>query len=85
MRNPLVHKAYIGIRFQVRKLTHDKPLVHGGLSRLRQLFEPIYLRLITRSYETTEVSLSTARFLEDYYAEEASSLQELLKREAPWP
>jgi hypothetical protein len=84
LRHPLMHKVYIGLRFHVRKFTHDKPLVHGSLSWLRQLFEPFYLRLNTRSGENTTVSPSTARFLQDYYAEEVGSLQELLDRKMPW-
>jgi hypothetical protein len=84
LRHPLVHKVYIGLRFHVRKLTHDKPLIHGGLSRLRQLCEPFYLKLNSRAEEHTAVAPSTARFLKDYYAAEVSSLQELLDRKVPW-
>jgi hypothetical protein len=84
LRHPLVHKVYIGLRFHVRKFTHDKPLVHGSLSRLRQLCEPLYLKLNARAEEHTVVSSSTARFLKDYYVEEVGSLQELLGRKVPW-
>ena len=84
MRHPLVHKVYIGLRFHVRKFTHDKPLVHGSLSLLRQLCEPFYLKLNTRADEHTTVSPSTVRFLKDYYAEEVGSLQRLLDRKVPW-
>jgi hypothetical protein len=84
LRHPLVHKMYIGLRYHVRKFTHDKPLVHRNLSRLRQLFEPFYLRLNARAEEHTAVSPATAKFLKDYYAEEIGLLQELLARKVPW-
>jgi hypothetical protein len=84
MRHPLVHKVYTEIRFQVRKFTHDKPLIHGRLSRLRELFEPVYLRLNTTSGEGAKVSPATAQFLKDYYRAEACSLQKLLGRAVPW-
>jgi hypothetical protein len=84
LRHPLVHKVYIGLRFHVRKLTHNKPLVHGSLSWLRQRCEPFYLKLNVRADETTTISPSTARFLKDYYAAEVDSLQGLLGRKVPW-
>jgi sulfotransferase family protein len=84
MRHPLVHKMYIGLRFHVRKFTHNKPLIHGSLGRLRQLCEPFYLKLNTRADEHTAVSPATARFLKDYYAEEISALPGLLDRKVPW-
>jgi hypothetical protein len=84
LRHPLVHKVYIGLRFHVRKFTHNKPLIHDSLGRLRQLFEPFYLKLNARADEHTAVSPATTRFLKGYYAEEVSALQGLLDRKVPW-
>lgn len=84
LRSPLVHKAYIGIRFQVRQFTHDKPWLHGCLSSLRQLVEPVYLRLNAGVREGTDMHPATARLLEDYYGNEVGALQELLGRNIPW-
>jgi hypothetical protein len=84
MRHPLVHKVYNGIRFRVRNFTHNKPLIHTRLSRLRELFEPVYLRLNTRAGEATKVSPATAQFLKDYYRAEVGLLPKLLGRAVPW-
>lgn len=84
MRYPLVHKAYIKIRFQIRKLVHDKPMIRGGLRKLRQYFDTFYLRLNTKSGVETVMSRTTDQFLKDYYAKEIVSLQALLGRAVPW-
>lgn len=84
MRNPDFHKKYRSFRFQVRRWTHDKPFIHKTLQAMRRGFEPIYLRLNTRTSEGVTLSDDTQRRLVDYYRNDVAELTELLEKEPPW-
>lgn len=84
MRNPDFHQKYRSFRFQVRRWTHNKPIIHKTLRAMRRGFEPLYLRLNTRSAESVSLSDESQRRLVDYYRHDVEDLEELLGKQPPW-
>ena len=84
MRNPDFHQKYRSLRFQVRRWTHNKPVLHNTLRAMRRGFEPLYLRLNTRSAESVTLSDETQRRLVDYYRHDVDELAKLLGQQPPW-
>ncbi len=84
MRNSKFHQKYKAFRFQVRRWTHNKHIIHNSLRALRRAIEPLYLRLNTRSDESVTVSVKTKRRLVDYYKQDVENLRELIGQPPPW-
>ncbi len=84
MRNPDFHQKYRSFRFQVRRWTHNKPLIHKTLRAMRRGFEPIYMRLNTRSAERVTLSENIQKRLVDYYKQDVDELSKLLGKQPPW-
>lgn len=84
MRNPDFHQKYRSFRFHVRRWTHNKPVLHKTLRAMRRGFEPLYLRLNTRSTESVTLSDDTQRRLVDYYRHDVNELASLLGKQPPW-
>ena len=84
MRNPDVHQKYRSLRFQVRRWTHNKPVIHKTLRAMRRGFEPLYLRLNTRSAESVTLSDETQIRLVDYYQHDVDDLEKLIGKHPPW-
>lgn len=84
MRNPDFHQKYRSFRFQVRRWTHNKPVIHNTLRAMRRGFEPLYLKLNTRSAESVTLSDETQKRLVDYYSPDVDELADLLGRMPPW-
>lgn len=84
MRNPDFHQKYRSLRFQVRRWTHNKPVIHKTLRAMRRGFEPLYMRLNTRSTERVTLSENTQKRLVDYYKQDVDELAELLDKQLPW-
>lgn len=84
MRNPEFHQKYRSFRFRVRRWTHNKPVIHKTLQAMRRGFEPLYLRLNTRSAESVTLSDDTQKRLVDYYRPDVDDLALLLGKQPPW-
>lgn len=84
MKNTEIHKKYRDFRFQLRKWTHNKPMIHNSFRLLRQTIEPIYLRLNTRPTENVNMSETTRKQLIDYYRDDVHNLAELIGKMPPW-
>lgn len=84
MRNADFHQKYRSFRFQVRRWTHNKPVIHKTLRAMRRGFEPLYLRLNTRPAENVILSNDTRQRLIDYYRNDVYDLVELLGKEPAW-
>ena len=84
MKNTEIHKKYRDFRFQLRKWTHNKPMIHNSFRLLRQTIEPIYLRINTRPTENVNMSETTRKQLIDYYRDDVHNLAELIGKMPPW-
>ena len=84
MRNPDIHKKYRSLRFQVRQWTHNRPVIHKTLRAMRRGFEPLYLRLNTRSDESITLSDNTLKRIKEYYRHDVVELAKLLGKQPPW-
>ena len=84
MRNAEVHQKYRSFRFQVRRWTHNRPLIHRSLRVMKRAIEPLYLRLNTRPDENVSVSEKTRHRLINYYKHDVLALSELVGRQPPW-
>lgn len=84
MRSPDFHQKYRSFRFQVRRWTHNKPVIHKTLRAIRKRIEPFYMRLNTRSSERVALSEKTQTRLVDYYRQDVDKLAELLGKRPPW-
>ena len=84
MRSSELHQKYRELRFQVRKWTHNKPIIHRSFRAMRRAVEPLYLRLNTRRDESFLVSLKTQRRLVGYFKQDVDELQELIGKQPPW-
>lgn len=84
MRNPNFHQKYRSFRFQVRRWTHNKPIIHRTLRAMRKGFEPLYLRLNTRSSAYVNISNDRQSRLVDYYKHDVDELAKLLGKQPPW-
>ena len=84
MKNSEVHKKYRDLRFQLRKWTHDKPMIHNSFRLLRRTIEPIYLRLNTRPTQNVNMSEETRKRLINYYRNDVHELAELIGKTPPW-
>lgn len=84
MRSSEFHRIYRDVRFEVRKWTHNKPIIHNSLRVIRKAIEPIYLRLNTQSEENIIISEKTQKRLVDYYKQDVNELTELIGKRPPW-
>jgi hypothetical protein len=84
LKHPKFFEFYRKIRFNIKKYTHDKLLIHSALSFLRRGFYRIYFYLDTREAENTELSTQIKEFLNEYYIKENHSLSALISRPLPW-
>ena len=84
MRNSELHRKYRDFRFQLRRWTHDKPIIHNPLRTIRQTIEPIYLRLNTQPDKEIQLSKETQHRLVDYYQHDIDALAELIGKPLPW-
>ena len=84
MRSSEFHQKYRAFRFQVRRWTHNKPIIHKSLRAMRRAIEPLYLRLNTRRDEGVTVSEKTQNRLVDYYKQDVDDLSELIGKQPPW-
>lgn len=84
MRNSELHRKYRNFRFQVRRWTHNKPIIHRSLQGVRRAIEPLYLRLNTRPDQSVSMSEKTQNRLIDYYKHDVRELTELIGRQPPW-
>lgn len=84
MRNSELHRKYRDFRFQVRRWTHNKPIIHRSLQGVRRAIEPLYLRLNTRPDQSVSISEKTQNRLIDYYEHDVRELTELIGRQPPW-
>lgn len=84
MRNPDFHQKYRKFRFNVRRWTHNKPIIHKTLRAMRKGLEPLYLRFNTRSAENVTLSDDTQRRLVDYYRQDVIELTNILSKQPPW-
>ena len=82
MRNSELHRKYRSFRFQVRRWTHNKPLIHQSLRIMRRAIEPLYLRLNTRPDENVSVSGNTHNRLVDYYKQDVRELTDINRQAA---
>lgn len=84
MRNPVFHRKYRSFRFQVRRWTHGKPVIHKTLCAMKRGFEPLYMRLNTQTADRVTLSENTQERLEDYYKQDIDDLSNLLGKAPPW-
>ncbi len=84
MKNPGFHQKYRSFRFQVRRWTHNKPIIHKTLRAMRRGFEPLYLRINTRPTESVTISKNLQTRLVEYYRQDVDELTELLEKQPPW-
>ena len=84
MRSSGFHQKYRAFRFQMRRWTHNKPIIHKSLRVMRRAIEPLYLRLNTRSDEDVSVSEKAQSRLIDYYKQDVDDLRKLIGKQPPW-
>ena len=84
LRSPMLHRAYMQIRFRVRHFTHHHRPVHGLLRALRRTFEPWYLRLNERRSAPLYMPEELVARLVAYYREDTLELERLLGTSLPW-
>ena len=84
MRSSGLHQKYRTFRFQVRRWTHNKPIIHKSLRAVRRAIEPLYLRLNTRRDEGVTVSEKTHNRLVAYYKQDVDDLGNLIGKQPPW-
>ena len=84
MRNSGLHNKYRTLRFQVRKWTHNKPIIHKPLRMMRKVIEPLYLSLNTKAEEEIAISDNTRRKLVDYFQPDVEALSKLIGKHPPW-
>ncbi len=84
MRNPELHNKYRTLRFQVRKWTHNRPIIHKPLRIMRKAIEPLYLSFNTRKEEEISISDNIHRKLVEYFNPEVEALSELIGKKPPW-
>lgn len=84
MRNSELHRKYRDFRFQLRRWTHDKPIIHNPMRAIRRTIEPLYLRLNTQPDKEIQLSKETQHRLVDYYQHDIDALAELIGRPLPW-
>ncbi len=84
MRNSEFHQKYRAFRFQVRRWTHNKPIIHRSLRVMRRAIEPLYLRLNTRPDESVTVSEKTQNRLVTFYEHDVDDLRKLIGKQPPW-
>ena len=84
MRNSELHRKYRDFRFRLRQWTHNKPIVHTPLRRIRKTIEPLYLRLNTQPDKKIQMSEETQRRLTDYYKSDIHTLSERIGKPLPW-
>ena len=84
MRNSDLHNRYRAIRYQVRKWTHNKPIIHKPLRAIRKTIEPLYLSLNTRTGEAVSISDKTYSNLVDYFKSDVEVLSKLIGKHPPW-
>ncbi len=84
MRNSELHRKYRDFRFRLRQWTHNKPIVHTPLRRIKKTIEPLYLRLNTQPDKKTQMSEETQHRLRDYYKSDVHALSELIGNPLPW-
>lgn len=84
MRNSELHRKYRDFRFRLRQWTHNKPVIHIPLRKIRRTIEPLYLRLNTQTDEKTQMSEEIRHRLIDYYESDVQALGELIGKPIPW-
>lgn len=84
MRNAEIHNKYRTLRFQVRKWTHNKPIIHKPLRVMRKAIEPLYLTFNTRREEKISVSDNIQNRLVEYFKPDVDFLCELVGKQPPW-
>lgn len=84
MRNSTLHQKYRDFRFRLRQWTHNKPIIHNSLRGIRQIIEPLYLRLNTQPEKTIQMSEETRHRLLNYYQPDIDALSELIRKPLPW-
>lgn len=84
MRSSTFHQKYRTFRFQLRRRTHNIPVIHNTLRNLRHAIEPLYLRLNTRTNQKVVVSPKTQTRLVEYYKQDVQKLKKLIGKEPPW-
>lgn len=84
LKHPKIFEFYSKIRFNIKKYTHEKPLIHSVLSFLRRGFHRLYFYLDTVETENITLSPQIKEFLNEYYREEYHLLFELIGRQVPW-
>lgn len=85
VKSPQLHRIYTRFRFYIRKYTHNKPLIHNTLKRIRLAVDSLYFYLNkSASPEGFDIPSNLSAILEDYYQQEAKKLTELTGRPIPW-
>lgn len=84
MRNPQLHNKYRTLRFQIRKWTHNKPIIHKPLRAMRKAIEPLYLSFNSRKEEQISISDNIHSKLVEYFSPDVEDLSKLIGKEPPW-
>lgn len=84
MRNPELHNKYRTLRFQIRKWTHNKPIIHKPLRIMRKTIEPLYLSFNTRKDQEISISENIHSKLVEYYSPDVETLSKLIGKKPPW-
>lgn len=84
IRSSWLHKNYIKVRFNLFKVTHDKPTLYSFLRYLKRRIDPLYSFLNAHPSENIVITPSMKDFLRDYYKEECKALEGIVETSIPW-
>ncbi len=70
VKNQSLHKAYIQQSFKIRKLVHDKKMIHQTLKNIKKVIHPIYVVLNGKNVKSVQLSNELKRELSKYYGYE---------------
>ena len=84
IKNARLHQGYQNLRYNLSNFTHNKPPINTIIKILKDLFEPLYLRLNSRPTASVTMSPFTKEFLMDYYYHEVVNLESMLNIKIPW-
>jgi hypothetical protein len=85
LRKPGLHHAYNKLRFNIRRYTHNKPIIHTPLKHIRLLIEPLYIKVNKkRDQDNINISSKLMEALIDYYQKDIDILINSLGYLPPW-
>lgn len=84
IKNQLLHKLYRQYSFSIRKITHNKKLVHSTLKRIKTYIHPLYMKANSNKLRRLEIPDSLKEELDQYYHNDFKRSLENVNIRYPW-